>query len=131
TFKNWAEISEARALFHTGPGTDSPKVTVVFAKDRANGKPVPRYWRSPTVVEPQSTDKPLSGLKIAIDPGHLGGSWARMEERWFQEGDSAPIIEGDLTLRVAQILAPKLTGLGAQVDLVRTGSEPATNLCPS
>jgi hypothetical protein len=30
--------------------------------------------------------KPFSGMRIALDPGHLGGEWARMEGRWFQIG---------------------------------------------
>jgi hypothetical protein len=71
-------------------------------------------------------DKPLSGLRIALDPGHLGGKWAKMEERWFQVGDSAPVKEGDLTLRVAQLLAPRLRELGARVSFVRSGAEPIT-----
>ena len=58
-------------------------------------KPVPRYWTS--INQLNSTDKaPLAGIKIAIDPGHLGGKWAQMEERWFQMGSSTPVTEGDL-----------------------------------
>jgi len=68
----------------------------------------------------------LDGLKIALDPGHIGGAWARMEERWFQVGDSKPIQEGDMTLQVAKILARKLRKLGAKVSLVRDKAAPAT-----
>ena len=32
-------------------------------------------------------------MKIAIDPGHLGGEWARMEERWYVIGDSKPVAD--------------------------------------
>ena len=46
---------------------------------------------------------PLTGFHIALDPGHLGGTWAKMEERWFKIGDAAPVQEGDMTLHVAQI----------------------------
>ena len=42
-----------------------------------------------------------------------------MEERWFQVGDTKPVQEGDLTLQVARLLAPRLRELGAKVSFVR------------
>ena len=98
--------------------------TLRFAADNKSRQPVPRLWR-PAKSLPRTTPvKPLSGLKIALDPGHLGGKWAKMEERWFQVGDSAPVQEGDLVLRVSQILAPQLKQLGAKVSFVRKDAEP-------
>lgn len=129
--KEWIDVSETRALIRTTGGTDSPSLTLLFAKSGQVAKAVPRYWRPPAAFANQSPDKPLSSAKIAIDPGHLGGSWARMEERWFQVRDNAPVAEGDLALRVAQLVAPKLRALGAQVNLIRTGSKPTTNVRPS
>jgi hypothetical protein len=70
-------------------------------------------------------------VKIALDPGHIGGAWARMEERWFQVGDTKPVQEGDMTLLVAQILAPQLEKLGAEASLVRDKLEPATAKRPA
>ena len=43
-----------------------------------------------------------------------------MEERWFQVGDSKPVQEGDLTLRVSRLLATRLRDLGAKVSFVRS-----------
>ena len=100
--------------------------TLRFAPDDAARKPVPHLWRTAKSLPPVLEKKPLSGLKIALDPGHLGGNWARMEERWFQVGDSKPIQEGDLTLRVARLLAPRLRELGAKVSFVRNKDEPTT-----
>jgi N-acetylmuramoyl-L-alanine amidase len=100
--------------------------TLRFAADNAARKPVPHLWRTAKSLPPASQKKPLSGLKIALDPGHLGGSWAKMEERWFRVGDSKPVQEGDLTLRVARLLAPRLRELGAKVLFVRNSDEPAT-----
>jgi hypothetical protein len=77
-------------------------------------------------LSPTKREKPLAGLKIALDPGHLGGNWAKMEERWFQVGDSKPVQEGDLTLRVARLLATRLRDLGAKVSFVRNSDEPTT-----
>ena len=73
----------------------------------------------------------LLAFKIALDPGHIGGSWAQMEERWFQVGDSQPIQEGDMTLLVAKLLAPKLRKLGAKVSLVRDKTAPVTTKRPN
>src|SRR5207249_6887643 len=100
--------------------------TLRFAQDEAAREPVPRLWRLPKSLAPAKPEKPLSGLRIALDPGHLGGEWAKMEERWFQVGNSAPVEEGDLTLRVARLLAPRLRQLGAKVFFVRSSNEPIT-----
>ena len=94
--------------------------TLRFAKSDAVRNPVPRLWYPPRSLPSAQADKPLSGLRIALDPGHLGGEWARMEERWFRVGDSEPVQEGDLTLRVARLLAKRLRDLGAKVSFVRS-----------
>jgi len=104
--------------------------TLRFASGTKEPKRVPRLWRLAKSLPPAKRDKPLSGLKIALDPGHLGGSWAKMEERWFQLGDSKPVQEGDLTLRVAQLLATRLRDLGAKVSFVRRSDQPTTGQRP-
>jgi N-acetylmuramoyl-L-alanine amidase len=101
-----------------------------FAPDLQTRKPIPRYWTSVNQLN-RNDEATLSGLKIAIDPGHLGGKWAQMEERWFQIGSSLPVTEGDLTLRVAQILAPRLRNLGAEVAFVRSAPGPVTDARPT
>jgi N-acetylmuramoyl-L-alanine amidase len=97
-----------------------------LAENETARKPVPRLWRPAKSLPPARPEKPLSGVKIALDPGHLGGRWAKMEERWFQVGNSQPVQEGDLTLRVAQLLAPRLRELGAKVSFIRNSNEPIT-----
>ncbi len=104
--------------------------TLRFAPDDTNRKSVPRLWRQAKSLPPAPENKPLLGLKIALDPGHLGGNWAKMEERWFKVGDSKPIQEGDLTLRVARLLARRLCELGAKVSFVRNKDEPTTSMRP-
>lgn len=104
--------------------------TLRFAENDAVFKRVPRLWRPAKELPPAKTEKPLLGLKVALDPGHLGGKWAKMEERWFQVGNSMPVQEGDLTLRVARLLAPRLRELGAKVSFVRNSDEPVTTKRP-
>ena len=106
--------------------------TLRFAPSDAACKPLPaRYWRPRAAVPPAAPPpgRPLAGLRVALDPGHLGGRWAKLEERWFQIGDAPPVMEGEMTLRVARLLADRLRALGAErVDLVRNGDEPSTPL---
>ena len=108
--------------------------TLRFAPDAAAQKPLPpAYWRPRDALPPadKPADQPLAGRRIALDPGHLGGRWARLEERWFQIGDAPPVMEGEMTLKVAQVLAERLRALGATAELVRDGDEPSTPLRPA
>ena len=74
----------------------------------------------------------LDGIRIVIDPGHIGGAlWSRIEERFFRPKESSfPICEGDLTLIVARLLAERLRACGAEVVSVRRSAEPVTDLLP-
>jgi N-acetylmuramoyl-L-alanine amidase len=103
----------------TRPG--HPAFRLEFAASEADAAPVPRYW---------SKGRGLRGLRIALDPGHLGGEWARMEERWFRIGNHDPVTEGDMTLLVARLLKAELEKRGAKVYLTRDSSKPATGLRP-
>src|SRR5437763_8611576 len=103
--------------------------TLRFAKETARKLPG-QYWRRIDELGHASGKRPLHGLNVALDPGHLGGPWARMEERWFQVGDQPPVEEGELTWQVARILAPKLRALGAEVSFARRHNHPTTPLRP-
>ena len=100
--------------------------TLRFATDEASRQHVPRLWRPATSLPPTKSEEPLAALRIALDPGHLGGKWAKMEERWYKVGESTPVQEGDLTLRTARVLAAKLKQLGAKVFFVRSSAQPIT-----
>lgn len=100
-----------------------------FAKTEPT-RPPPRYWRPAARMPAAPEQRPLEGIRIAIDPGHLGGRWARMEERWFRIGDGHTVQEGDMTLRVAELVKPMLEELGAEIFLVRTSDEPVTEQRP-
>jgi N-acetylmuramoyl-L-alanine amidase len=71
-----------------------------------------------------STEKPLKGLRIAIDPGHLGGELAQVEERWVAipatDGSTTySFDEGSLAAATACCLRTKLVALGAEVMLTK------------
>jgi len=104
--------------------------TLHFAPDPDSKAHIPRLWRPAKSLPRAKLNKPLAGLRIALDPGHLGGKWAKMEERWFKVGDSKPVTEGDLTLRVSRMLASRLRKLGATVLFVRNSTQPITSKRP-
>lgn len=121
-------ISDKGATIRAGSGRAGYRLR--FAPDAGSAKAVPAYWHGRADRDPGGSGLPLAGLKIAIDPGHLGGSWAKMEERWFQIGKGTPVTEGDMTLRVARLLVPRLTALGASVCLTRPRPGPVTSARP-
>jgi hypothetical protein len=104
--------------------------TLRFARDEGKRAAVPRQWRRAGALPPVKKGGVLSGVKIALDPGHIGGEWARIEERWFKSGEALPVEEGEMTLRVANMLATKLRALGARVSFVRAKPEPVTPFRP-
>ncbi|MDD5351157.1 MAG: N-acetylmuramoyl-L-alanine amidase, partial [Chthoniobacteraceae bacterium] len=112
------------------PGRWGSDFKLQFAASPAEAAAPPRFWR-PAPARPAPPAKPLAGYTIAIDPGHLGGRWAKMEERWFQIGNAKPVMEGEMTLLTARHLAERLTALGANVTLIRKTSEPVTSERPS
>jgi len=128
----WAgliSLGGSSATIRTSPGR-KPYI-LKFAPDAASAKSPVVYWRPRAAFPHPGAGQPLSGLKIAIDPGHIGGDWAKMEERWFRMGNSAPVTEGDMTLRVAKLLVPRLQALGADVSLTRSKPAPVTGSRPS
>lgn len=127
--RGMVEVAEDEAVIKTML-TPVAEFRLRFAKDAASAKPVQRAWRSAAELPAAPVDKPLTGLRIALDPGHLGGAWAKMEERFLQVGESRPVVEGEMTLRVAKLIVPKLRELGAEVTSVRDALEPTTPLRP-
>ena len=72
----------------------------------------------------------LDGWRVALDPGHLGGAWSRMEHRHFRIGDDPPVVEGDHVLKIAFMVRERLEGLGAEVFLTREDDTPVTSARP-
>lgn len=128
-WKTVITLNDAGATIHTTNTPDSPLFFLRFATPGTETK-VPRNWRMAGELPPATDDRPLEGLHIAIDAGHIGGDWAKMEERWFVVGDGKPVMEGDMTLDVAKLMKPRLEALGAKVSLVREKLEPVTSARP-
>ena len=73
---------------------------------------------------------PSSFKRIVLDPGHIGGEWARMEERFFVRGNDRPVQEAVLNLTVARRLKAQLETAGLTVFLSKDNLEPVTEKRP-
>lgn len=86
-------------------------------------QPLSRYWRTPQEIISQREEGgglPLTGLHLALDPGHIGGRWAAAEGRQFRiREEDFYVREGELVLEVAQLVRAELVALGAEVSLLR------------
>ena len=130
TWRDFITITDTSAAIRTSSDPAEPVFILSFASPDTI-LPAPRTWQSTADLPTAPPGKPLANLHIAIDPGHLGGEWAKIEERWFKIGDGTPVAEGDMTLHVAKILQPLLEEMGATVTLVRTTTDPVTPLRPA
>jgi N-acetylmuramoyl-L-alanine amidase len=132
--KGYVEITPDGHALGFWPGADKPPplASLFYLPTRSSDASRPttppgaRYWRTRDEMGPATPDKPLAGLRIALDPGHLGGKWGPMEGRSFSFNGDSPVQEGDLALHTAQLLAPRLEALGAQVSFVRDRPGPVT-----
>lgn len=72
-------------------------------------------------------ESPLKGLRVAIDPGHMGGPfWDKETGKYVRVKDGRHVSEGELALYTALLLSRDLKEMGAEVLLTRTTLAPAT-----
>ena len=77
---------------------------------------------SPLAFIPVKGKKPLEGFRLAIDPGHVGGDLALLEERFVPDPHNSSCLlfdEGTLTVATAHLIAQKMQSLGATVMLTK------------
>lgn len=69
---------------------------------------------------------------IALDPGHIGGAWSRMEERFFlvDRHKDWPVQEAAMNLYVARLIRDRLEAAGVRVTLVKDDFEPMSETGP-
>jgi len=127
-FWSYCSINDQEVIIYS----DKTKLKLLFALQFAPSKdasaPLPYHYA--THASSSDPSKPLKGIKIALDPGHLGGDWAKLEARWFQIGNDPPVMEGNLTLITCKILADRLEADGATIIWAKHDHEPTTDLRP-
>ena len=107
------------------PARTRPLYRLALASERK-----PKETAAP-ILGGGDSSRPLAGKVICLDPGHIGGDWADVEERTFRIGKDRPVVEGELNLRTCRLLAPLLEAAGAKVVWTHEGFEPTTPLRPS
>ena len=112
----WIEIEENRARIRKKAGSDDWYDL--------------QFLESNKSMNSSLTCFQISGSKILIDPGHIGGEFSEMEGRHFAIEDDEPVKEGELALSVALKLKSELQKKGAVVFLSRKENQPVTPLRP-
>jgi len=117
------------------------KEGVTLFRDKARTQPLYRLIFAPEGAGTDASSppslalgdvrRPLAGKVICLDPGHIGGDWADIEERTFRIGRDEPVVEGELNLRVCRILEQRLREAGARVVWTHEGYEPTTSVRPA
>lgn len=113
---NWQQVDSLKKVISGIPEKEAEKL--IASKDSMS-----YFIQKDSLLHTHATQ--LKGMRIAIDPGHLGGSYemGEIEARCMKLGiDSTHCIqleEGNLTFATANILKKKLEAQGAIVMLTR------------
>jgi N-acetylmuramoyl-L-alanine amidase len=124
---SWTEVNVLSYVISTIPEPELKKL-LIDKKDSL------QYYLIKDSIKQRRTPHSLKGMKIAIDPGHIGGTYhmAETESRCMTLAidSNAPnplkgtkeiqLVEGNLTFFTALILKHKLDSMGAQTMLTRT-----------
>jgi N-acetylmuramoyl-L-alanine amidase len=127
-FWSYADIDDAHLVLFSDAGKHQPIFTLQFAASAAAELPRPYSYHTSSIS--QDPKQPLKGLKIALDPGHIGGDWSKLEARYFKLGDDPPVEEAKLNLITCQRLAERLQADGADIIWAKRKLEPVTDLRP-
>jgi len=128
-FWKFAKIDDSKiTIFSDEAHSQPPLFTLRFATSDSASVPPPYVYKTQAV----STDptRPLKGLLIALDPGHIGGDWAQLEARYFKIGDDPSVEEAKLNMITCDQLAERLEADGAQIIWAKHDYEPTTHLRP-
>ena len=108
---------------------DREKTQPLFRLRFAEPTSAPRAELAPFALADPT--QPLLGKVICLDPGHIGGDWADIEERTFRIGRDRPVVEGELNLQTCRLLAERLSAAGAKVVWTHEGFAPTTEVRPA
>ncbi len=121
----YLEMSESEVVVFRDGEKTQPLFRLRFAEPTSK----PRAELAPFALADPT--KPLLGKVICLDPGHIGGDWADIEERTFRIGRDRPVVEGELNLQTCRLLAERLSEAGAKVVWTHEGFAPTTEVRPA
>ena len=80
------------------------------------------------IAKQWGTPRPLAGLKVALDPGHMGGDiWDKMTGKYVTDSQGHLLSEGVINVETALLLEEKLRALGAETLVTHRGFTPVTS----
>jgi len=94
--RRWIHVNDRSAWVRVRRDEPNLYYRLSFAEETADGRA-----RAMAQV-PRAVAGQLEGMRVALDPGHIGGAFAAMEGREFRVGDDPPVREGELVLEVAR-----------------------------
>ena len=127
-FAAYLRLNDSEVTLYSDLAKTEPLFTLKFAATEASEAPLPYHYK--TRATSTDASRPLAGIKIALDPGHIGGDWAKLEGRYFKLGDDPPVEEAKLAMITCTLLAERLEADGADIVWAKRGYEPTTNLRP-
>ena len=127
-FWSYCRIDDEHVTVYSDLQKTYPLLTLHFAPSESACAPLPYHYK--THITSDDPSAPLKGIRIALDPGHIGGDWAKLEARWFQIGDDPPVEEAKLNLITCERLAERLEADGATIIWAKHNYEPVTDLRP-
>lgn len=127
-FWNYAIIDDKSVSIFSDAAKKQLLFTLHFASSEATAAARPYAYKTQAVSKDPA--RPLKGLRIALDPGHIGGDWAQLEARYFKLGDDPSVEEAKLNMITCERLAELLQADGADIVWAKHGYDPVTNLRP-
>jgi N-acetylmuramoyl-L-alanine amidase len=127
-FWAYADINDKRVIVFSDTAKTHPLLTLNFASSESTEAPLPYHYK--TQATSHDPARPLQGIRIALDPGHIGGDWAKLEARYFKLGDDPPVEEAKLNFITCELLAERLQADGAEIIWAKRGYDPVTHLRP-
>ena len=82
-----------------------------------------------TAVAVNSTSLPLKGLRIALDPGHMGSAfWDKETGKYVKSADGKIVSEGVINLETVLLLEKELNLLGAETMVTHRSLAPVSKM---
>ncbi|MCE0523017.1 MAG: hypothetical protein LV480_08915 [Methylacidiphilales bacterium] len=127
-FWSYADINDERVVIFSDTTKAHPIFTLHFAPSDSACAPLPYAYKTHAISSDPA--RPLKGIRIALDPGHIGGDWAVLEARYFKLDGDPPVEEAKLNLITCELLAERLQADGADIIWAKHDYEPVTHLRP-
>jgi N-acetylmuramoyl-L-alanine amidase len=127
-FMKYLQLDDTKAVLFSDLAHTESLFTLHFATSESAC--LHRPYKYQTQAHSTDPTRPLQGIRIALDPGHIGGDWAQLEARYFKLGDDPPVEEANLNMITCDLLAELLQADGAEIIWAKHSYEPTTDLRP-